>query len=130
VEVLSIKETLMSRRDRNIDPIAAVEEETLRLQRENARLRSANEHLQKVKVSADGLRMAVSLKGGISVYDMGRFPVTLYRDQWERIIAGIPQLQEFIETNKNRLKEYKAGATSHTVNEGMGTHAGKGEANG
>lgn len=43
--------------------------------------------------------MKVSEKGALSVYGLGRFPVTLYRGQWERLIAEISRVQEFIKDN-------------------------------
>lgn len=50
------------------------------------------------------LSFKVSEKGAVSVYGMGRFPVTLYYEQWKRLLAAAPQLQEFMEDNKSRLK--------------------------
>ena len=50
------------------------------------------------------LSFKVSEKGAVSVYGMGRFPVTLYYEQWKRLLAAAPQLQEFMEENKSRLK--------------------------
>lgn len=41
--------------------------------------------------------------GAISLYGMGRFPITLYRGQWERLIAAVPQIEAFIEANKALL---------------------------
>lgn len=41
--------------------------------------------------------------GAISAYGLGRFPVTLYRGQWERLIEAVPALQAFIETNSALL---------------------------
>lgn len=50
------------------------------------------------------IRFKVSEKGALSVYGLNaRFPVTLYRGQWERLIAAIPQLAEFIKTNSGSL---------------------------
>lgn len=49
--------------------------------------------------------MKVSEKGALSVYGLGRFPVSLYRGQWERLIQVIPQLQAFIEANRDKLAE-------------------------
>lgn len=53
-----------------------------------------------------GLRLKVSEKGGVSVYGLGRFPVTLYREQWERLLAfaGTGQFAEFIRENASKLK--------------------------
>ena len=50
------------------------------------------------------LEFRVSEKGAVSVYGMGRFPVTLYYEQWVRLLDAAPQLKEFLEENKSRLK--------------------------
>jgi hypothetical protein len=50
------------------------------------------------------LQFKVGEKGGVSVYGLGRFPVTLYYEQWMRLIDALPTLKEFLETNKSRLK--------------------------
>jgi hypothetical protein len=50
------------------------------------------------------LTFKVSDKGGVSVYGLGRFPVTLYYEQWVRLLAVTDQLREFIEANKDKLK--------------------------
>jgi len=46
----------------------------------------------------------VSEKGGVSVYGLGRFPVTLYYEQWIRLLDQSDQIREFMEENKSRLK--------------------------
>jgi hypothetical protein len=46
----------------------------------------------------------VSEKGGVSVYGLGRFPVTLYYEQWTRLLDAVPDLKAFIEENKSKLK--------------------------
>jgi hypothetical protein len=46
----------------------------------------------------------VGEKGGVSVYGLGRFPVTLYYEQWNRLLEAAPKLREFLEENKSRLK--------------------------
>jgi len=46
----------------------------------------------------------VSEKGGVSVYGLGRFPVTLYYEQWIRLLDHTDQLREFLEENKASLK--------------------------
>jgi hypothetical protein len=46
----------------------------------------------------------VSEKGGVSVYGLGRFPVTLYYEQWIRLLDQAQQLREFLEENKPSLK--------------------------
>ena len=50
------------------------------------------------------LEFKVGEKGGISVYGLGRFPVTLYYEQWNRLLAASDRLKEFMEENKSRLK--------------------------
>ena len=58
------------------------------LQAENAKLKEARHK---------SLSFKVSEKGALSVYGLGRFPVSLYRGQWERLIEAIPQIKAFIE---------------------------------
>ena len=50
------------------------------------------------------LRFKVSEKGAVSVYGRGRFPVTLYLEQWETLLAHADELRQFIETNRSQLK--------------------------
>ena len=50
------------------------------------------------------LEFRVSEKGAVSVYGMGRFPVTLYYEQWVRLLEASDRLKEFLEENKSRLK--------------------------
>ena len=51
-----------------------------------------------------GISFKVSEKGGVSVYGLGRFPVTLYQEQWSRLFSEIDNLKTFIEENKPKLK--------------------------
>ena len=50
------------------------------------------------------LEFRVGEKGGVSVYGLGRFPVTLYYEQWIRLLDAAKDLREFLEENKHRLK--------------------------
>jgi hypothetical protein len=50
------------------------------------------------------LEFRVSEKGGVSVYGLGRFPVTLYYEQWTRLLEASDKLREFLEENKSQLK--------------------------
>jgi hypothetical protein len=50
------------------------------------------------------LEFRVSEKGGVSVYGLGRFPVTLYYEQWTRLLDTVDKLREFLEDNKTKLK--------------------------
>lgn len=72
---------------------------------ELTRLRSENEALRSGKGSADGISFRVSEKGAVSVYGLGRFPVTLYQEQWDKLLARTEDLRAFIETNRERLKK-------------------------
>jgi hypothetical protein len=51
-----------------------------------------------------GLSLKVSEKGGVSLYGMGRFPVTLYKEQWLRILASAPEIEALICENDSKLK--------------------------
>jgi hypothetical protein len=51
-----------------------------------------------------GLEFRVSEKGGVSVYGLGRFPVTLYYEQWIRLLDSADALRSFLEENKGKLK--------------------------
>jgi hypothetical protein len=72
------------------------------VQAELARLRAENEALK--KPSRGTLSMKVSEKGALSVYGMGRFPVTLYKEQWIRLLAVADDIKTFIEANNESLK--------------------------
>jgi hypothetical protein len=50
------------------------------------------------------LEFKVSEKGGVSVYGLGRFPVTLYYEQWHRLLGTADDLRKFLEDNKSKLK--------------------------
>lgn len=67
------------------------------------RLRAENEAL-KNKKSGGALSMKVSEKGALSVYGMGRFPVTLYKEQWLKLLGIAEELKTFIAENDSRLK--------------------------
>lgn len=66
------------------------------------KLRTENEALK--KSSAKELSMKVSEKGALSVYGLGRFPVTLYKDQWLRLLEMTDEIHAFIKENDDRLK--------------------------
>ena len=50
------------------------------------------------------LEFKVGEKGGVSVYGLGRFPVTLYYEQWVRLLDASEDLRAFVENNKDKLK--------------------------
>ena len=76
------------------------------LQAELERLRAENERLK--SSNRNRLAMKVSEKGALSVYGMGRFPVTLYREQWEKLLGMSDQIKEFIKDNDQLLKKKEA----------------------
>lgn len=67
-----------------------------------AKLAAAEEKLKGRKGRSIDFR--VSEKGAVSVYGLGRFPVTLYYEQWVRLLDNADQLREFLEENKSNLK--------------------------
>lgn len=68
------------------------------------RLRAENEALKNKKSGSGTLSMKVSEKGAVSVYGMGRFPVTLYKEQWLKLLGVADELKKFIADNDSRLK--------------------------
>ena len=69
---------------------------------ELARLRAENEQLKKGGGGRSTLK--VSEKGGVSVYGLGRFPVTLYKEQWLRLLDMADEIRGFIRDNEPKLK--------------------------
>jgi len=72
------------------------------LHAEVARLRAENDALKQKRSSA--ISMKVSEKGAVSVYGLGRFPVTLYQEQWKKLLAIADEIKAFIEENHSKLK--------------------------
>ena len=68
------------------------------------RLRAENEALKNKKTGKGVLSMKVSEKGALSVYGMGRFPVTLYKEQWLKLLSITEDIKKFIEENDEKLK--------------------------
>ena len=73
------------------------------LKAEIERLRTENEALKKPARGQMSLR--VSQKGALSVYGLGRFPVTLYREQWEKLLGMADEIRIFIRENDQALKK-------------------------
>jgi hypothetical protein len=69
--------------------------EVERLRKENAALK---------KGASSGVRLKVSEKGAVSVYGMGRFPVTLYKEQWLKLLDMSDDIRAFIYANEAQLK--------------------------
>ena len=66
------------------------------------RLRSENAALK--KGASSSIRMKVSEKGALSIYGMGRFPVTLYKEQWLKLLDMAAEIRAFIVANDAQLK--------------------------
>ena len=62
------------------------------------------ENQVETKKRSGAMEFRVSEKGGVSVYGLGRFPVTLYYEQWNRLLAAADELKVFLEENKSKLK--------------------------
>jgi len=77
-----------------------VSEEDMKAELE--RLRAENEKLK--NRGAKGVSMKVSEKGGVSIYGLGRFPVTLYKEQWSRLLDMADDIRSFIKENEDKLK--------------------------
>lgn len=77
-------------------PAETPEQEIARLRAENAKL--------KAQGGGAEFRLKVSEKGAVSIYGMGRFPVTLYQEQWLRILDHAVEIREFISDNADDLK--------------------------
>lgn len=66
------------------------------------RLKAENERLKRQQ--SRGLNLKVSEKGGVSVYGLGRFPVTLYKEQWTKLLDAADEIRAFIRENEAQLK--------------------------
>ena len=71
-------------------------------QTELERLRAENERLK--RTASRGTSLKVSEKGGVSVYGLGRFPVTLYQEQWGKLLDMADEIRAFIRENSASLK--------------------------
>jgi hypothetical protein len=67
-----------------------------------ARLQAENERLKNQRGRSVSLK--VSEKGGVSVYGLGRFPVTLYKEQWTKLLDMAEEIRTFLKENNERLK--------------------------
>ena len=72
------------------------------LKSELERLRAENAALK--NRSTKGVSMKVSEKGGLSVYGLGRFPITLYKEQWARLLDMADDIRAFLKANDAQLK--------------------------
>jgi hypothetical protein len=72
------------------------------LEQKVARLEAENQALKGRR--SGNLSLKVSEKGGVSVYGLGRFPVTLYKEQWVKLLAFADEIKSFIKDNDQQLK--------------------------
>ena len=72
------------------------------LRGELERLRAENERMK--RAASRGTTLRVSEKGGVSVYGLGRFPVTLYKEQWVKLLDMADDIRAFINENEGKLK--------------------------
>jgi len=72
------------------------------LRAELERLKRENESLK--KGGARGVSLKVSEKGGLSVYGLGRFPITLYKEQWTKLLDLSEEIRAFLKTHDSELK--------------------------
>jgi len=72
------------------------------LKAELARLKEENERLKARSVRGTSLK--VSEKGALSVYGLGRFPVTLYKEQWQKLLGMTDEIRAFLKDNDAQLK--------------------------
>ena len=75
------------------------EERLARLEAENKALKDQIEQRKPGQ-----LRLKISEKGGLSVYGLGRFPVTLYKEQWKRLLEHAEEIKTFLEQHEQQLK--------------------------
>ncbi len=74
------------------------------MKEEIARLKAENEALKAKSNSKGTLSMKVSEKGALSIYGMGRFPVTLYKEQWLKLLGIAEDIKKFISDHGDKLK--------------------------
>ncbi|MFN8545332.1 MAG: hypothetical protein U0807_14145 [Candidatus Binatia bacterium] len=72
------------------------------VQTELERLRAENERLKRGQ--SRGVSLKVSEKGGVSVYGLGRFPVTLYKEQWTKLLDMADDIRAFLRDHAGELK--------------------------
>jgi hypothetical protein len=77
----------------------SAEQKLARLEAEN---RALKEQIDKRKPGE--LRLKISEKGGLSVYGLGRFPVTLYKEQWARLLNHVDEIKQFLQDHDQELK--------------------------
>lgn len=82
------------------------------LQAQIEQLKAANAALTAEANAPRKLTLKVSAKGALSVYGMGRFPITLYVSQWEQVLSMAEQIRAFIKDNSAKLATKASAATA------------------
>ena len=77
----------------------SAEQKLARLEAENKALKDQIEQRKPGQ-----LRLKISEKGGLSVYGLGRFPVTLYKEQWKRLLEHAEEIKSLLEQHEQQLK--------------------------
>jgi hypothetical protein len=88
------------------------EQKVARLEAEN---RALKEQVEQRRTGQ--LRLKISEKGGLSVYGLGRFPVTLYKEQWIRLLEQTEEIKEFLKENDQQLKVKQSASVRPIDNE-------------
>lgn len=88
------------------------EQKMARLEAENRALKEQMDQRR-----SGQLRLKISEKGGLSVYGLGRFPVTLYKEQWIRLLDQADEIKEFLKQNNQQLKAKQAAPDRSTETE-------------
>ena len=103
-------------------------EQTAKMVAEFKALQDVNKALAAKLAAKSNVPMSIKVaaKGGVSVYGLGRYPVTFYRETWGKLIAKMPDIEAFIKANSNDLKfkdsaedmkRISAGGKSYPVEE-------------
>src|SRR5437899_11024921 len=87
-------------------------------QSELDRLKAENERLK--RAASRGITIKVSEKGGVSVYGLGRFPVTLYKEQWTKLLDMAEEIRGFIRDNDAALKTKSGSGGAAAARAGAG----------
>lgn len=70
---------------------------------EIARLKAENNAMRKAVKTGRNIALRISVKGALSVYGLGRFPITLYKGQWEKLLLAAPEIRTFLDEHGDEL---------------------------
>ena len=71
------------------------------------------------------MKLKVSEKGGVSLYGLGRFPVTLYKGQWEKLLGEVDNIRKFLEENADKLAVKESGSRVRGAPQAITSSAGR-----